>query len=54
MRQMLSGLTAYHESEHVYRGRYADRGVDDRGKVYPRATHPVIRTHPETGRKASL
>ena len=52
MQQMLSGLTARHESEHVYRGRYADRGVDDRGKVYPQATHPVIRTHPETGRKA--
>lgn len=52
MRQMLDGLTAVHESEHVYRGRYSDRGVDDRGKVYPAATHPIIRTHPETGRKA--
>src|SRR5688572_5350661 len=45
MRQMLNGLTASHESEHVYRGRYSDRGVDDTGKHYPRATHPVIRTH---------
>jgi taurine dioxygenase len=52
MQQMLDGLTALHESEHVYRGRYADRGVEDNGKVYPTATHPVIRTHPETGRKA--
>jgi len=52
MQQMLSGLTAQHESEHVYRGRYSDRGVDDEGKVYPVATHPVIRTHPETGRRA--
>jgi taurine dioxygenase len=52
LRKMLSGLTALHESEHVYRGRYADRGVDDRDKVYPQATHPVIRTHPETARKA--
>jgi taurine dioxygenase len=52
MQQMLAGLTALHESEHIYRGRYADRGVEDRGKVYPSATHPVIRTHPETGRKA--
>lgn len=51
-RQMLEGLTAVHASEHVYRGRYADRGVDDAGKVYPQAIHPVIRTHPETGRKA--
>ncbi len=52
MRQMLSGLTARHESEHVYRGRYSDRGVNDRDKVYPESNHPVIRTHPETGRKA--
>jgi taurine dioxygenase len=52
MQRMLSGLTARHESEHIYRGRYSDRGVDDRDTVYPAATHPVIRTHPETGRKA--
>jgi taurine dioxygenase len=52
MRQMLTGLTAQHASEHVYRGRYADRGVDDRGTRYPEATHPVVRTHPETGRRA--
>ena len=50
MRNFLSGLVAVHESEHVYRGRYADRGVDDTGRQYPRAEHPVIRTHPETGR----
>ena len=52
IKQMLAGLTALHESEHVYRGRYSDRGVEDQGKAYPKATHPVIRTHPETGQKA--
>lgn len=52
LKRMLTGLTATHASEHVYRGRYADRGVDDRGTVYPQAVHPVARTHPETGRKA--
>ena len=45
-------MSALHESEHVYRGRYSDRGVDDAGKVYPSSVHPVVRTHPETGRKA--
>jgi taurine dioxygenase len=51
MQRFLGGLTALHASEHVYRGRYADRGMDDEGRVYPNANHPVIRTHPETGRK---
>ncbi|HEY5665538.1 MAG TPA: TauD/TfdA family dioxygenase [Gammaproteobacteria bacterium] len=52
LQHMLDGLTATHGSEHVYRGRYSDRGVDDDGKVYPEASHPVVRTHPDTGRKA--
>lgn len=51
MKQFLIGLTALHESEHHYRGRYADRGVNDAGRVYPRAEHPVICTHPESGRR---
>jgi taurine dioxygenase len=49
---MLAGLTATHGSEHIYRGRYSDRGVNDLGRVYPQAVHPIVRTHPETGRKA--
>jgi taurine dioxygenase len=49
MQRFLEGLTAMHEGEHVYRGRY---GNDDTGKVYPRAEHPVVRTHPVSGRKA--
>ncbi len=52
MRAHLEGLTATHDGEPYYRGRYVDKGVDDRGKVYPRAIHPVVRTHPETGRRA--
>jgi taurine dioxygenase len=27
-------------------------GRDDRGKVFPKASHPIIRTHPVTKRKA--
>jgi taurine dioxygenase len=52
MKSLLDGLSATHASEHVYRGRYADRGMNDAGKTYPHARHPVVRTHPETGRKA--
>jgi taurine dioxygenase len=52
MRGYLTTLTACHESEHIYRGRYSDRGVDDAGTVYPSAVHPVVRTHPDSGRQA--
>jgi len=48
IRKMLDGLTAIHDGEPLYRGRY---GIDDRGKTYPRAEHPVVRTHPVTRRK---
>ena len=49
VKRLIGGLKAVHDGEHYYRGRY---GVDDRGKVFPRAEHPVVRTHPVTGRKA--
>ena len=50
MKRLLDGMTAIHDGEHVYRGRY--EGAREEGKAYPRAEHPVIRTHPVTGRKA--
>ncbi len=52
LQRYLMTLSAHHESEHVYRGRYADRGVDDSTRSYPQALHPVVRTHPKSGRKA--
>ena len=52
LKTYLEGLTAVHDGEHVYRGRYVDRGGDDSGKIYPNAVHPVVRTHPVTQRKA--
>jgi alpha-ketoglutarate-dependent taurine dioxygenase len=52
LRALLDGLRAVHSGEQIYRGRYRDKGVDDAGKVFPHAEHPVVRTHPETGRKA--
>jgi taurine dioxygenase len=51
MKAYLDGLTAEHDGEDAYRGTYRNLGVADK-PVYPRAEHPVIRTHPVTGRKA--
>lgn len=50
MKRYLDGLTAIHDGEDVYRGLYANYGVADKPS-YPRAEHPVVRTHPVTGRK---
>jgi taurine dioxygenase len=49
LQRLLEGMTAIHDGERVFRGRY---GVDDRGREFPRAEHPIVRTHPVTGRKA--
>jgi taurine dioxygenase len=50
LKRMLEGMTAIHDGEQAYRGRYGRN--DDAGVVYPKAEHPVIRTHPVSGRKA--
>ena len=51
-KRFLKGLNAIHESEHIYKGRYSDRGVKDSDIKYPRAIHPIIRTHPVTKKKS--
>lgn len=48
LQQYLQTLTAVHSGERAYRGRYKEDG----GRDYPINEHPVIRTHPRTGRKA--
>jgi len=50
MQRFLEGMTAVHDGEPVYRGRYGPEEEND--KVYPRSEHPVIRTHPLTGGQA--
>jgi taurine dioxygenase len=50
IRTLVEDLTAIHDGEPVYRGRFGWQ--DARGKAFPRAEHPVVRTHPVTGRKA--
>ena len=52
LQEYLSKLSAHHESAHIYRGRYSDRGVDDKDIRYPTALHPIVRTHPQSGRHA--
>jgi taurine dioxygenase len=52
LKDLLRACTAMHQSEHIFRGRYSDRGVDDAGKSFPSSEHPVVRTHPVSGREA--
>lgn len=49
MQQFLSTLTAVHSGDRTYRGRYSRNDAD---RQYPEAEHPVVRTHPVSGRKA--
>lgn len=52
VRAKIDGMSATHASEHVYVGRYSDRGQKDAEIDCPSAIHPVVRTHPDSGRKA--
>ena len=53
MKNFLSRLHAWHSSEKRHKSRYGYRGhLRDGVDAYPSALHPVVRTHPITGRKA--
>lgn len=51
MKTYLEGLTATHAGEHVYRSHNQRDGRAETGRKYPSAVHPVIRTHPVSGKK---
>ena len=59
MREMLDGLQAVHSAERVYGDRQDEMDlkndmlmVDGAQARSQRADHPVVRTHPETGRRS--
>jgi taurine dioxygenase len=51
MKQMLGSLTATHDGGPNYRDRARRNREDGANRVDPTAVHPVIATHPTTGRK---
>ena len=52
MKDYLCGLTATHDGGANYADRAKRTGHFDPNRVFPSHSHPVVRTHPETGRKA--
>jgi taurine dioxygenase len=47
MKAYLEGMQAVHDGEHVYRPLFPDAD-----RKYNTSVHPIIRTHPVTGRKS--
>lgn len=51
LQRMLDGLVAVHDFTHVFGRRLPPDELKAMQERYPAAEHPVVRVHPETGRK---
>lgn len=49
IKRALEGLTAIHDGAQAWTAGYGSR--PDPGRTYPQSEHPVVATHPRTGRK---
>ena len=47
IKKLIGGMTAIHDGAPYYSERY----TTDPGRTYPRAEHPIVRTHPVTRKK---
>ena len=52
MKERIDGLVATHDFMAAFGGGLSDENRAKMRKKYPIAEHPVVRTHPETGRKS--
>jgi taurine dioxygenase len=52
MKAMLADLVAVHDFTKVFGGRLSAEKLAETRAAYPPAEHPVIRTHPVTGRRS--
>ncbi len=50
-RQRIEGLTAVHDRLHAFAHRWTPVEIAEQRDQYPLVRHPVVREHPETGRR---